>query len=110
MDGVFTMKYKIVLVKWLDAVSSDPWTDSNEAAPTPALCYSVGFLHTKDKEKITLILNHDAQNDNVSCIMTIPLGMVKSVTVLKPSKPNKGRSKCSIKSRSRKKSPKHKKA
>jgi len=104
------MKYKTVLVTWFDAVSSDPWTDSDEAAPAPALCYSVGFLHTKDKEKITLVLNHDAQNDNVSCMMTIPLGMVKAVTALKPHKPKKGRSTCSIKLRSLSKSPKRKKA
>ena len=104
-----TVKFKMIMVTWHDAVSVDEWTDLNEAAPAPALCHSVGFLHTKDKEKITLALNHDAQNDNVSCIMTIPLGMVKAITALKPCKTKKGRSKCSTKLRSRLKSPKHKK-
>lgn len=79
------MKFTPVLVTWHDAVSVDEWTAISDVEGEPALCHSVGFLIKYDSDKLTLALNHDAQNDNLSCIMTIPFGMVRSITPLAAS-------------------------
>lgn len=72
-----------VMVFWKDAVSLDSW----EAVDTPLLpaqCVSVGFLIAIDEDRVQLCLNHDLENDNASCVMTIPFGMVERILELKP--------------------------
>lgn len=71
-----------LLVVWEDAVSFDDWSDRLESDTPPPEIHSVGILVLKNKKYLTLALNHDTINDKLSCLMTIPLGMVKSIKKL----------------------------
>lgn len=74
-------RVKIVLVEWLDAVSLDEWTDRLEPLE-PVLCISAGILLLKDKHHIKIAVNYIPETDQASCVMTIPIGMVKSIKYL----------------------------
>lgn len=71
----------LILVEWLDAVSVDPWIHADEAnLIESAKCYSAGILvRQSNKDGVTLAANYDSQNDNYSCIMQIPRGMILSI-------------------------------
>lgn len=76
------MKYKFVKVEWFDAESTDPWVSLSDIDDTLPLIITVGLLLKQTKTFIQIALNHDTTNHNVSCVMKIPIGMVKSVTQL----------------------------
>ena len=80
-------KYPIVFVVWEDAFSVDAWTSDTEIVEDKLICiHSVGFLIIKNKNKITLSLNHDLDSDTLSCVINIPRKMVKSIKFLKTPK------------------------
>lgn len=80
------VKYKagdFLLVVWKDAVSFDDWIDREESDTPPAEVHSVGILVIEEEKYITLALNHDTINDKLSCLMTIPKGMIQNIRKLK---------------------------
>lgn len=72
----------IAFVKWIDAVSGDAWYDSEDLNDTGAICFSSGFLHSKNEHGIMLYLNHDTMNDKKSCTMFIPTGMILEYSLI----------------------------
>lgn len=65
------------LVTWGDAYSEDSWLDPEEAAVEPhILAHSLGFVVKESSTSLTLCLNRFASKDSISCIMTIPKGMI----------------------------------
>lgn len=75
---------KIIEVIWFDAVSIDSWHVVEDLKQDePAEIYSVGYLIHETKNKITMALNLDSQNDKASCTMVIPKKWIKSVKVLR---------------------------
>ena len=76
------MKFPLAMVTWYDAISTDDWTHIDDVKTKAALCYSAGLLVNFDQDGVTLSLNYDTQNENLSCFMTIPLGMVVSIQPL----------------------------
>lgn len=73
-----------IYVEWDDAYSMDEWTDKDKIETKDTyLIKSVGILVEQNEHKIILALNHDTESDAVSCVMTIPLGMVKTIRKLK---------------------------
>jgi len=74
---------ELLFVKWLDAFSQDDWTPAAEAKIKPCEIHTVGICVEHTAEHLTLALNHDTFNDNYSCIMTVPVGMITEVKKLK---------------------------
>lgn len=73
-----------VVVEWKDAVSLDDWTNRAELDLPPADCLSVGIVvDWKPDVGLTIAVNHDVTNDNFSCIMLIPSGMIGRVRKLR---------------------------
>jgi len=87
--------YPIVVISWLDAVSRDEWTHlSDPLPPTPIM--SAGYLINESADHYTIAVNIDVSNNNSSCTMTIPKGMVTNVEVVKEhiqEKPKRRRTK-----------------
>lgn len=86
MEKKSLKKYKagdFLLCKWMDACSFDDWTDREESDTPPCEVHSVGILVVIEEKYITLALNHDTVNDKLSCLMTIPTGMIKSIKKLR---------------------------
>lgn len=73
----------IIYVEWLDAVSHDEWIHLDEADLNTVLIKSVGFLVSDTKESITLALNYDTINNNISCYINIPNKWIKSKRLIK---------------------------
>lgn len=74
--------YDIVRVEWLDAVSRDEW-DSSSDPIKPCLIASVGHLINDEPDFVELAGNYDPENDQTSCVMCIPRGMITSIQTLK---------------------------
>lgn len=74
---------KLVLVKWVDAVTmGHGWRSQDEIAKTqPTLCQSVGWVLKQTKQK--LILVSTIEGDDCDGDTTIPMGMVKEIVPLK---------------------------
>ncbi len=72
----------ILLVKWMDAFSQDEWTHKDDSDIRPCEIHSVGFCITHEPDRLTLALNFDTFNQNFSCIMTIPTGMITQIKKL----------------------------
>lgn len=70
---------QLVLVIWLDAVSTEAWGPRSEAVTPPAEIHTVGFCVEHTKEHIVVAQNHDLQNDHVSMTMTVSAGMQKAI-------------------------------
>jgi len=65
------------LITWGDAYSQDEWVDPKEAGTEDhILAQSLGFVVRETSKSVTLCLNRFATNDSISCIMTIPKGMI----------------------------------
>jgi len=79
---------KPILIVWKDAVSFDPWHDLGEPL-LPNTVVSVGFLIAKEKTHVQIALNVDLINDNMSCVMTIPNGMIEKIIPLMNRKTRK---------------------
>jgi hypothetical protein len=72
--------FRLVKVTWIDATSSDPWTDLDGVLEYPPHeISSVGYLVSRTKEKIVLAANLDHVSNDVSCCMIIPKGCIKKI-------------------------------
>jgi hypothetical protein len=71
-----------LFVVWLDAFSVDDWTHVDDSKIDPCEIHSVGICVEHNSKKLTMALNHDTFNDNMSCIMTIPSGMIKEIKAI----------------------------
>lgn len=75
---------KPILVEWIDACSVDAWTEvsaaKEEALPKQL---TIGFLVTEDELKLTVALNWDRANDQVSQFIVIPKAWIESRRLLK---------------------------
>jgi hypothetical protein len=78
MDSI---NYPLVYVVWKDAVSCDAWIDA-DAEHRLTTIHTVGFIIAEDQESITLCMNLDMENGNVSMTMTIPLAWIESMDYL----------------------------
>lgn len=72
---------RLAIVEWLDAVADCGWTESREV-PKPARIWSAGWVVANTREHITLATSADEGSEIVNATMTIPRGMVVSVTYL----------------------------
>ena len=78
-----TPKYSPVFVIWDDAFSIDEWTPANEVCEAKnTSVHSIGFLIKRTKHHLILALNHDVDNDMLSCIIYIPTSMIKALIPL----------------------------
>jgi hypothetical protein len=75
-----TTKYRPVVVIWRDAMSEDPWASIDDIVPAYARIRTVGQHIAESEDVLTVGLNHDMDNDNWSCIIHIPKGMIESIT------------------------------
>lgn len=65
---------EIVLIKWLDPVTSGGgWTDKHKI-PRHVVCHAVGFIEEKTKEdlKLSMIVSNYGEDDDVNNTATIP--------------------------------------
>lgn len=79
-------QYKLgdfLLCKWKDACSFDDWVDNKDSDTPPPIVHSVGILALQKEDYIILALNKDTANEKMSCLMTIPTGMIVSLRKLK---------------------------
>lgn len=86
MKGEKHMRQKpgtLLFVKWLDAFSIDDWTHADDAKIVPCEIHSAGICIEHTVSHLTLALNHDTFNQNYSCLMTIPTGMITHIKRLK---------------------------
>ncbi len=72
-----------IYCEWLDAFSIDDWTPKESSKIKPCLIISVGICIENNPSELVLALNHDTINDNYSCFMVIPKGMIKKLRKLK---------------------------
>lgn len=79
-----TKKHKLgelVKVEWIDALSKDSWEDcGHKLVPTNVI--SCGIVQEHNSDYITLAINHSIDTEQVSCLMCIPIGMVKKIRKL----------------------------
>jgi hypothetical protein len=79
MDLKTKSKRQIEYIEWGDAFSIDAWTPVEDAIDGDyELVESVGFLLSENDDSVTLCLNLREEAGIVSCVMTIPKGMIKS--------------------------------
>ena len=75
---------EVVRVMWLDIVDDNEWQNKDKVEKAkPALCESVGFLFSRDKDTIKIIktYSHDL-SDRYGDVLTIPMGCVQKITTL----------------------------
>lgn len=68
------MKQPILFVEWLDASSTDPWTDIKDLEGT-VKCVSIGFVVKRTKDYISLASTWDG-GDQACTIIHIPNKMI----------------------------------
>jgi len=77
---------KIVLVKWVDAVTEDHgWRKITDVKlGKPEKCESVGWLIKQTKEHVILVSSRGGQDCDGD--ITIPIGMIKEIIPLEAKK------------------------
>lgn len=73
--------YKLVKVTWLDAQSHDAWSSAEDVDESIPECVTVGYLIHSDKIKLG-IAGTLGMDDQVCCVMQVPVGMVLKVEYL----------------------------
>lgn len=71
-----------VFISWLDPLSEDEWVKRKDLKLEPCEIHTVGILVEKTKKKVVVALNHDTVTDNLSCLITIPLGIITKMKKL----------------------------
>lgn len=76
----------LVLIVWEDAavIDSGAWAENKDHTYRPHLVHQVGFLLAHTQEG--LLLTQSWHPDTVAARDQIPLGMVRSMTMLEPAK------------------------
>ncbi len=79
-----TEPMRMVLVEWTDACSDDAgWKPLKKIKKqTPVIVMSMGFLVKDDPDYVTVIGSHVPFDDTTDGDVTIPRGMVRSITEL----------------------------
>lgn len=73
----------MLLVEWVDATSTDEWTDLEELkAYKPHIVKSVGWLLLDDNKNLYMTLNLDDNSNNASCSIVIPKSCIKKIKEL----------------------------
>jgi hypothetical protein len=80
------MRFPLVVVEWVDAYSTDPWTPVWEFDDEEKACRSVGYLVKKGKKHLHVAGTFSESGDDAACTMSIPRGMVKRITYIKKGK------------------------
>ena len=76
------MKLKIMHVEWVDASGAAGWI--NKYTPVDLRCFTVGFLVTKEKDKIILAMNKSFVTDkSFGDYIEIPRVSITKMTVIK---------------------------
>jgi hypothetical protein len=77
---------RVVLVEWLDAFTGDAgWKHLKKLRKqAPVLVRSVGYVVTDDPDYVTIAASHVPSDDDCDGDVTIPRGMIKSITDLVP--------------------------
>jgi hypothetical protein len=77
---------KLVLVEWLDAYTQDSGWKSKKLLlkAAPVLVRTVGWLVNDQPEFVTVSGSHVPVDDHFDGDCTIPRGMIKTLTELKP--------------------------
>lgn len=61
---------KVIYIEWLDSSSTHGWQKN---IPNSTLkCTSVGYLIDETREKLTMAMSHDVDNNNYCQFMEIP--------------------------------------
>lgn len=68
------MKKDILFVEWLDASSTDPWTDIKDIFGT-VKCVSIGFVVKRTKDYISLASTWDG-GEQACVVIHIPIRMI----------------------------------
>lgn len=74
--------FPLILVEWLDAVSSNGWELYEETTNSPHLISTVGYLIKESEDSVLLAMAKDEESDNFNCTFVIPKGMVKEIKLL----------------------------
>lgn len=74
-------EFPIVKVVWVDAMSSDEWTEIEHVDKKTPSIDSVGYL-LEDSENVVIAQSIDSDNFMAAMTMTIPGGWVESVEYL----------------------------
>ena len=83
-DSRSKAKYRPVIIDWHDAASDDMgWSpiEDIKACP-PLICRTIGFMVTRDKNRVVLVMNKQEEYDIASTRMSIPMSMINKVTYL----------------------------
>ena len=72
------MKYKRITVEWLDACSTDEWTEIKDVDGTPKKVYTSGWLVKEDKDYLS-VAGTISDDGDCACIMHIPRKMIRRV-------------------------------
>jgi hypothetical protein len=59
------MKQKIYLVDWIDSAGNPGWKHSDELEISLAMCQTIGFYVSENKDAIILALNRDITGENL---------------------------------------------
>lgn len=73
-------KYKVVVIIWDDAESSDGWEEAPEELE-PKLATSVGFLVRQTEKYVLIAQSYD--NGHTNGRFQIPKGMIKEIKEIK---------------------------
>lgn len=75
-------KFPVLLVEWLDASSTDPWTDIADISGS-VRCVSAGFVVHRSKDCISLASTIDPVGGQACTIIHIPVKMILKKRKLK---------------------------
>lgn len=77
------MDRKAEVVEWIDACSDHKeWIEADKVDVKIPTIYSIGFLLKETSDALTLVMNRDVENDQVSCVMLIPKKFIVKRTKL----------------------------
>lgn len=83
------MRFKYVIVDWVDIVHANRWHSLAEAAMVrPAMCRSMGVVVRHDKNELVLASTvgiADVADDTRLGVISIPVGCVRRIRKLKRS-------------------------
>lgn len=82
-------KFVPILVEWEDTAVTGGWQEQEDVLThlgIPYIVYTVGFLVAWNKERIILVMGYTPACIAYQEIISIPKGMIRSITYLKRSK------------------------
>jgi hypothetical protein len=74
----------IVEVMWEDTNDDNKWMDKKDVDEADvAICYSVGYLYSKDKKYVKIITSYSTDlEDPYGDVQVIPRGCIKKITTI----------------------------